>query len=66
MNRLVSDTDPEGPSDKLCPSGEPNEAMADRVPDGRMVPTRAWRPRPLSHRCVLREPRSLVPKPNNP
>ena len=30
---------PGGPTDKLCPSEEPNEAMADRGPDGRMVPT---------------------------
>ncbi len=34
---------PGGPKHKLCPSEEPNEAMADRGPDGRMVPTIAWR-----------------------
>ena len=34
---------PGGPTDKLCPSEEPNEAMADRGPDGRMVPTFMWR-----------------------
>ena len=33
----------EGPTDKLCPSEEANEAMADRGPDGRMVPTILWR-----------------------
>ena len=34
---------PGGPIDKLCPSEEPKEAMADRGPNGRMVPTRRWR-----------------------
>jgi hypothetical protein len=28
---------PAGPTDKLCPSEEPKEAMADRGPDGSMV-----------------------------
>ena len=29
------------PTDRLCPSGEPNEAMALRCPDRRMVPAYA-------------------------
>ncbi len=34
---------PGGPTHKLCPSEEPNEAMAERGPDGRRVPTILWR-----------------------
>jgi hypothetical protein len=43
MNVLTNDTRSKGPTDKLCPSEEPKEAMANRGPDGRMVPTRRWR-----------------------
>jgi hypothetical protein len=43
MFLLAKDTRPEGPTDRLCPSEEPKEAMAARGPDGRMVPTRTWR-----------------------
>ncbi len=50
MNCLVPDTDPGDPTDKLCPSEEPNEAMARRGPDGRMVPTFAWRALQLTTR----------------
>ncbi len=32
MNVLTHDTRSKGPTDKLCPSEEPNEAMADRGP----------------------------------
>ncbi len=41
---LAYGVSPGGPRDKLCPSEEPNEAMADRGPDGRMVraPSKAW------------------------
>ncbi len=39
MNFLAYGPQPGGPTDKLCPSEEPNEAMADRGPDGRMVRT---------------------------
>jgi hypothetical protein len=40
---LANDTRSKGPTDKLCPSEEPKEAMADKGPDGRMVPTFMWR-----------------------
>ena len=40
---LANDARSKGPTDKLCPSEEPKEAMANRGPDGRMVPTRRWR-----------------------
>ena len=43
MNFLADGQKPGGSRDKLCPSEEPNEAMADRGPDGRMVPTILWR-----------------------
>ena len=43
MNVLANGLEPEGPTDKLCPFEEPKEAMADRGPDGRMVPTFPWR-----------------------
>ena len=39
MEYLADGQEPGGPRDKLCPSEEPNEAMADRGPDGRMVRT---------------------------
>jgi len=40
----------EVPTDRLCPSGVPNEAMGRRVPDRRMVPTLSWRTRVLHSR----------------
>ncbi len=43
MKFLADGLPPEGPTDKLCPSEEPNEAMAVIGPDGRMVPTIPWR-----------------------
>jgi len=36
---LVQGTRPGDPTDKLCPSTEPKEAMAPRGPNGRMVLT---------------------------
>jgi hypothetical protein len=42
---------PGGPTDKLCPSEEPKEAMAARGPDGRMVPTIPWR----AHTPIIRD-----------
>ena len=43
-----------GPTDKLCPSEEPKEAMADRGPDGRMVPTfTTWRTHTLMNRDAM-------------
>jgi hypothetical protein len=47
---------PGGPTDKLCPSEEPNEAMADRGPDGRMVPTLPWRAHTPTNRDAMRLP----------
>jgi hypothetical protein len=44
---------PGGPTDKLCPSEEPNEAMAGTGPDGRMVPTISWRARVLENRDAM-------------
>ena len=43
MNFLAYGPQPGGPTDKLCASEEPNEAMANEGPDGRMVPTIRWR-----------------------
>ena len=43
MKLLAYGEQPGGPTDKLCPSKEPNEAMASNGPDGRMVPTILWR-----------------------
>ena len=45
---------PGGPTFKLCPSEEPNEAMADRGPDGRMVPTLLWRAHTPTNRDAMR------------
>jgi hypothetical protein len=42
MNCLVSvprAARSEDPTDRLCPCGVPKEAMAERGPDGRMVPS---------------------------
>lgn len=43
MNHMVHGPVPVSadPTDKLCPSAEPKEAMAVRGPDGRMVLTLA-------------------------
>lgn len=38
MNFLTDETYSKGLMDKLCPSEEPKEAMANNGPDGRMVP----------------------------
>ncbi len=50
---LADGPEPGGPTNKLCPSEEPNEAMADRGPDGRMVPTLLWRTRTQANRDTL-------------
>ena len=39
MYFLVQGPGPGDPTDKLCPSAEPKEAMVRRGPDGRMVLT---------------------------
>ncbi len=56
INFLAYGPQPGGPTDKLCPSEEPNEAMADRGPDGRMVPTILWRTDLLTDRDALTVP----------
>ena len=53
MNFLANGLQPEGPTHKLCPSEEPNEAMAHRGPDGRMVPTIPWRAQTLPTRDAM-------------
>jgi len=53
INFLINDIRSKGPTDKLCPSEEPKEAMADTGPDGRMVPTLSWRTQTPSNRDAL-------------
>ncbi len=65
MYRLASGIRPEGPEHELCPSEEPNEAMADRGPDGRMVPTFLWRALPLRHCRAARPPQGYTLKLHN-
>ncbi len=55
MYELADGLEPGGPTDKLCPSEEPNEAMAARGPDERMVPTLAWR----AHTPTIRDAMKL-------
>ena len=55
---------PGGPTDKLCPSEEPNEAMARRGPDGRMVPTFVWRAHPPTNRNAMRLPLNRISRPS--
>jgi hypothetical protein len=61
MKYLAYGIQPGGPRHKLCgedtllrPSEEPNEAMADRGPDGRMVPTYPWRTHMPTNRDAMR------------
>ena len=54
MKYLAYGFQPGGPRHKLCPSEEPNEAMADRGPDGRMVPTLQWRTHTPTNRDAMR------------
>jgi len=60
MNFLADGQKPGGPRDKLCPSEEPNEAMADRGPDGRMVPTFPWRAHTPTNRDAMRLPSNRI------
>jgi len=53
MNFLTNGKRPEGPTDKLCPSEEPKEAMAGTGPDGRMVPTFSWRTQTQNNRDAM-------------
>jgi hypothetical protein len=64
MNFLANRQKPGGPTDKLCPSEEPNEAMADRGPDGRMVPTFSWRTHTPTNRDV-RLPSNRIFRPSH-
>ena len=54
-----------GPTGKLCPSEEPNEAMAGRGPDGRMVPTFTWRAHPPMNRDATGLPLNRILRPSN-
>jgi len=65
MEFLADGQKPRGPTDKLCPSEEPNEAMADRGPDGRMVPTLSWRTHTLTNRDVMRLPSNGISGPSH-
>ncbi len=63
---------PGGPTDKLCgedtllrPSEEPNEAMADRGPDGRMVPTNRWRTKTPTDRDAMGSHASRIVRPSH-
>jgi len=57
---LANDPQSKGPTDKLCPSEEPKEAMASKGPDGRMVPILSWRTQTPINRDAL----DLPSKPN--
>ena len=50
---LANDPHSKGPTDKLCPSEEPKEAMANKGPNGRMVPTRRWRTQTPNNRDAM-------------
>jgi hypothetical protein len=60
MNFLAYGPPPEGPRDKLCPCEEPNEAMAERGPDGRMVPTILWRAHTPTNRDAMGLPSNRI------
>ena len=64
LNALANGLEPEGPTDKLCASEEPNEAMADRGPDGRMVPTFSWRAHTPTNRDAMRLPSNPILEPS--
>jgi len=55
---------PGGPRHKLCPSEEPNEAIADRGSDGRMVLTLQWRTHTPTNRDALRLPSTEIFRPS--
>ena len=65
MSYLAYGLPPGGPTDKLCPSEEPNEAMADRGPDGRMVPTVSWRARAPKNRDATGLSSKRILRPSN-
>ena len=60
MKFLTNEKHSKGPTDKLCPSEEPKEAMADTGPDGRMVPTRMWRTQTPNNRDALDLPSNSI------
>jgi len=57
---LANEMNSKGPTDKLCPSEEPKEAMADSGPDGRMVPTLMWRTQTPNNRDAMDWPSNLT------
>jgi hypothetical protein len=57
---LAYGSQPGGPRHKLCPSEEPNEAMANRGPDGRMVPTILWRAHAPTNRDAMELPSKRI------
>ncbi len=65
MKFLAEGGEPGGPTHKLCPSEEPNEAMADRGPDGRMVPTLLWRTHTPTKRDAMRLPSNRLSRPSH-
>jgi len=72
MNVLAYGREPGGPTDKLCgedtllrPSEEPNEAMAGRGPDGRMVPTNRWRTKTPTDRDAMGSHASRIVRPSH-
>ena len=65
MNSLAYGRKPGGPTDKLCPSEEPNEAMAARGPDGRMVPTFLWRAHTPANRDAMRLHSNRIARPSH-
>ncbi len=65
MNCLAYGPQPGGPTHKLCPSEEPNEAMADRGPDGRMVPTNSWRTHTPTNRDAMRLHSNRIARPSH-
>jgi hypothetical protein len=64
MNFLADGQEPGGPRDKLCPCEEPNEAMADRGPDGRMVSTFPWRAHTPTNRDAMGLPSNRILSPS--
>ena len=61
---LADGPPPGGPTRKRCPSEEPNEAMADRGPDGRMVPTVSWRAHTPTNRGAMELPSNRILRPS--
>jgi hypothetical protein len=65
MCLMADGPQPGGPTAKLCPSEEPKEAMADRGPTGRMVPTILWRAHWLTNRDAFAVPLNRLLRPSS-